>query len=65
MSKTHFGEPLNWHPFAFSKSSRMGELFQDGEDFQKGEDLQGGEDFQGGGCEDFQEGEGFQEANMR
>jgi hypothetical protein len=35
MSKTHFGEPLNWHLFAFSKSSRMGELFQDGEDFQE------------------------------
>jgi len=36
MSKTHFGEPLNWHPFTVSKSSRMGELIQDGEDFQDG-----------------------------
>lgn len=53
MSKTHFGEPLNWHPFTVSKSSRIDELFQIGEDFQDGEDFQEGEGFQDG--EDFQD----------
>jgi len=35
MSETHFGELLNWYPFTVSKSSGIGELFQDGEDFQE------------------------------